>query len=1025
LNFPFLFIQEHLHNKEMSTTTTTTTTNSGVGGGGGGGELSSYSTDPMTASYQSLCSGMTYEQFMKHHISKPGEAYTHTRIGDKALNVHGGVYTIPPAILPVFWKKYYTHVFENAKLEFLTEKQNPERGIICIDFDFRYETSITKRQHTKEHIVDMIQSYIYTLEKLIEIPEDAQIPIYIFEKSDVNQLDDVTKDGIHMIIGVIVDRPIQRMLRARMLKELPDIWTDLPITNSWNDVLDEGISRGHTNWQLYGSRKPGHKPYMMKYYFVMLRDPDDESHAWMCQEEKTSKFNVKENFAKLSVQTAASGAPGAIELGYSSYPLLSNNPALKAEYDAILQQHRGSGSGRNGGQNGAAGGAGDGSKRIRLVVTGGGGGGVGGGNGSADALLSHNGSIVMEKITNHSELSMAVEIMLNMLEPKEYEIRETHYYTMALPSQYFDPYDKWLRVGLALHNTSDKLFLTWMLFSAKSQKFAITDIMKNYDTWCSFPYSPDGLTRRSIMYWAKNDCLEDYTRIRNETIDNFIHQTICNETTNDASTDVDLATVLYTIFKDRFVCVSVKDNIWYEFEKNRWVECDQGNSLRALISKDMHDIYTKKHREIMDTTSGLDPTCDQYTSARKRSRRIVDICTKLKTTSFKNNIMREVREQFYDKDFEEKIDTRPELLCFKNGVIDFKTKTFRRGQPDDNLSKTTKIDYIPLDQERHRILIDEINEFMAQLFPEPELREYMWEHLASTLIGTNREQTFNIYIGGGSNGKSKLIELMSACLGEYKAVLPITAVTQKRAMIGGASPELAVLKGVRYAVMQEPTKGDRINEGILKEITGGDDMTARALFKNTITFVPQFKLVVCTNVLFDIKSNDDGTWRRIRLCPYKSKFCEDPKSDDPEEPYQFLIDKNLDIKIKAWVNVFMAMLVKKAFETDGKVRTCAAVTASSNKYRNTQDYLSEFFRDKIRQADEDSYIKKTEVYEEFKKWYVVQHGKNIPKANELYDYMIKKFGKITGKGWRKCRIVYDDDDILDDEYSSSAGTDNE
>lgn len=1017
MNFPFLFIQEHLHNKEMSTTTTTTNS------GGGGSEATS--TDPMTASYQSLCSGMTYEQFMKHHISKPGEAYTHTRIGDKALNVHGGVYTIPPAILPVFWKKYYTHVFENAKLEFLTEKQNPERGIICIDFDFRYETSITKRQHTKEHIVDMIQSYIYTLEKLIEIPEDAQIPIYIFEKSDVNQLDDVTKDGIHMIIGVIVDRPIQRMLRARMLKELPDIWTDLPITNSWNDVLDEGISRGHTNWQLYGSRKPGHKPYMMKYHFVMLRDPDDESHAWMCQEDKTSKFNVKENFAKLSVQTAASGAPGAIELGYSSYPLLSNNPALKAEYDAILQQHRGSGSGRNGGQNGAAGGAGDGSKRIRLVVTGGGGGGVGGGNGSADALLSHNGSIVMEKITNHSELSMAVEIMLNMLEPKEYEIRETHYYTMALPSQYFDPYDKWLRVGLALHNTSDKLFLTWMLFSAKSQKFAITDIMKNYDTWCSFPYSPDGLTRRSIMYWAKNDCLEDYTRIRNETIDNFIHQTICNETTNDASTDVDLATVLYTIFKDRFVCVSVKDNIWYEFEKNRWVECDQGNSLRALISKDMHDIYTKKHREIMDTTSGLDPTCDQYTSARKRSRRIVDICTKLKTTSFKNNIMREVREQFYDKDFEEKIDTRPELLCFKNGVIDFKTKTFRRGQPDDNLSKTTKIDYIPLDQERHRVHIDEINEFMAQLFPEPELREYMWEHLASTLIGTNREQTFNIYIGGGSNGKSKLIELMSACLGEYKAVLPITAVTQKRAMIGGASPELAVLKGVRYAVMQEPTKGDRINEGILKEITGGDDMTARALFKNTITFVPQFKLVVCTNVLFDIKSNDDGTWRRIRLCPYKSKFCEDPKSDDPEEPYQFLIDKNLDIKIKAWVNVFMAMLVKKAFETDGKVRTCAAVTASSNKYRNTQDYLSEFFRDKIRPADEDSYIKKTEVYEEFKKWYVVQHGKNIPKANELYDYMIKKFGKITGKGWRKCRIVYDDDDILDDEYSSSAGTDNE
>ena len=115
----------------------------------------------------------------------------------------------------------------------------------------------------------------------------------------------------------------------------------------------------------------------------------------------------------------------------------------------------------------------------------------------------------------------------------------------------------------------------------------------------------------------------------------------------------------------------------------------------------------------------------------------------------------------------------------------------------------------------------------------------------------------------------------------------------------------------------------------------------------------------------------------------------------------------------------MAMLVKKAFETDGKVRTCAAVTASSNKYRNTQDYLSEFFRDKIRPvADEETCIKKTELYEEFKKWYVVQHGKNIPKGNELYDYMTKKYGKPSGKGWKKCRIVYDDDD--DDADADSA-----
>jgi phage/plasmid-associated DNA primase len=115
---------------------------------------------------------------------------------------------------------------------------------------------------------------------------------------------------------------------------------------------------------------------------------------------------------------------------------------------------------------------------------------------------------------------------------------------------------------------------------------------------------------------------------------------------------------------------------------------------------------------------------------------------------------------------------------------------------------------------------------------------------------------------------------MSACLGEYKAVLPITAVTQKRAMIGGASPELAVLKGVRYAVMQEPTKGDRINEGVMKQLTSGiDPIQARAPYMpQAITFIPQLKLVVCSNTMMEIKSNDHGTWRRIRVVPYKSLF---------------------------------------------------------------------------------------------------------------------------------------------------------
>ena len=88
----------------------------------------------------------------------------------------------------------------------------------------------------------------------------------------------------------------------------------------------------------------------------------------------------------------------------------------------------------------------------------------------------------------------------------------------------------------------------------------------------------------------------------------------------------------------------------------------------------------------------------------------------------------------------------------------------------------------------------------------------MWEHLASTLLGTTKNQTFNIYTGAGSNGKSMLVDLMSKCLGDLKGTVPITLITQKRTNIGSATPELAKLKGKRLAVMQEPQQKEKINE---------------------------------------------------------------------------------------------------------------------------------------------------------------------------------------------------------------------
>ena len=385
----------------------------------------------------------------------------------------------------------------------------------------------------------------------------------------------------------------------------------------------------------------------------------------------------------------------------------------------------------------------------------------------------------------------------------------------------------------------------------------------------------------------------------------------------------------------------------------------------------------------------------------------------------KNNIMREAKELFYDKDFLNKIDNNPHLLCFNNYVIDFKKKLHRPGQPDDYISKCTNIDYIPFDKviSKDKTTIDEIYEFMKQLFPNEELRKYMWEHLASTFIGNNDNQTFNIYTGSGRNGKSKMVDLMSKVLGDYKATIPITLLTQKRNNIGSTSSEIVQLMGVRYAVMQEPCKGEKINEGIMKEITGGDPIQGRALFKEAVTFIPQFKLVVCTNTLFDIKSNDDGTWRRIRVCDFMSKFLENPYEDEEkfpksEYPYQYIIDKKIDEKFSQWAPVLASILVNMAYKMGGVVKDSSIVMGSSDQYREGQDYLTEFIKEKIKKV-QGGKIKKTELWEVFKQWYIINYGRGLPKAREINDFMDKRFGKYVNR-WNNIMINYDDDDEEED-----------
>lgn len=917
--------------------------------------------------------------FLIKHKSKDTTTITHTRIGNTALGIYGGAYCIPPEELPIFYKLYCTHVFVNNRKEYLTEKQLTEHCPLLIDFDFRYDFSVEQRLHTEEHITDIVQLYLEEIKKLMQITENATIPVYVFEKPEVNRMQDkqITKDGIHIVFGIQMDRPVQIMLRNEVIKQIPDV-IDLPLQNTWETIIDDGICKGCTNWQVFGSQKPNNQRYNLTHYFEASMESNQE---WCIQKQELP--NILTEFPKFSAQ-------------YPNHPSFELFPYVQEEIKKSKEKPKV---------------ADDKKKTTKKPAN----------------LICYDDDIntpfdldqIVPTLTSHEALEVAVNNMLASIKSEsEFYIRETHEYTQILPEAYYMPGSHNLntKVAFALKHTDERLFVSWIMLRAKAEDFSFDDVPNQYKRWKNdFNPKQDGkqITRGSIMYWANNDAPEEFERIRQTSLDHLVIQSLFN------TAEWDHAKVLNYLFKGKYVSSgNSKHPTWLMFKQHRWQE-DKGSRLRCAISTDLFNVYYKKQTEIMALRKTGTLTEDENDKLTKQLDAITKLIIKFKTTSHKNNIMREAADIFFDDGFEEAADANPYLLCFTNGVFDFKTKQFRAGTPHDYITKTTGNPYYTKEEleTNHKETMNEINEFMAKLFPVEGLRKYMWDHLASSLIGDKKEHALNIYKGSGANGKSILADLMSHAIKDYFVIVPITLICSDRTKLGSATPEVMQLKAARYAISQEPSKNMILNDGIMKELTCGDMLTGRALYGNTITFKPQFTMAVCTNWRLGVNSDDDGTWRRMKEVTFMSKFVSPDEKYTDTTQYVYPKDKNLKAKLPVWAPVFVSMLVHRACETDGEVVDCPEVTAASQNYRQSQDSLNSFIVDRLEPCENEFGVSQQSLNAAFKEWFQVNVGQQRqPKVTELQEAVNRKFGSRHPKKnkWFTFKIredVDDDDDM--------------
>jgi len=909
-----------------------------------------------------------------------GKPITHTRIGSKARQISGGSYHIADSEIKEFNQLYHQYVFVEGNPEYLTETPR-HVGPLLIDLDFRYEQGTTERQHTEAHLFDTVDVFVGILKDMLVL-DDKDIPhfdVWVMEKPEPNPQPELTKDGVHIVFGLAVDRATRKMIRDQALEELEDVFEDLPLIQTsdtdtiMETVLDKGVALGTCQWQMYGSRKPGNDVYKV-----------------------VKAYRISNGGNTIEVAPSSVSEHQAVLAGASARAIGVPKPAVQEEYK---KRHEATAVALQAGKQketsaaaAAAAPAQEGGDAIPGPVA------SGGVSVYTPRVISQGPNIVGQPLT---EIRNQVETMLDELPFHEAHLRDAHEYAMALGPEYYDPRDAWLRVGWALRNTSNKLFGSWVLFSSRSSKFKLGDVadMKRiWDTSQSGGKTP--LTDRSLAYWCRTSNPEEYERLRQSSIGDAMESSL------NGQAEFDVANVLFRIFNGEYRCASIKHRIWYKFTGHYWKRIDEGTDLRMQISQHLSPMYRKEFDKMTTMLAGMDEGDEAYDRIKKKARNYNNIATNLKKTAYKNNVMRECCELFYDADFLDRLDMNPMLLGCENGVVDFEKGCFREGLPDDYVSTTTGLMYdeSALDSEEAAPIRAEIENFMRMLFTEPAKCEYMWEHLSAVLIGTNDNQLFNIYNGEGSNGKSKLVELMTEVLGAYKGVVPVSLVTSKRTTIGSVSPEIAKLKPCRYAVMQEPSKGDTLNEGILKELTGGDPITGRGLYQDSVEYVPQFSLAVCCNQMFQIKSDDHGTWRRMGVVNYTSSFMEDP---DPDDPLQFKKDKKLAMRFKTWAPVMLVMLANRAFKNKGEVTLCEEVKLASNQYRSSQDHIAEFLEERV-SIREGSLLRKQAVSEEFKAWHTGLYSGRAPAASDLFKQITKKYGEFNKKaaGWCNVALSY-------------------
>ena len=404
---------------------------------------------------------------------------------------------------------------------------------------------------------------------------------------------------------------------------------------------------------------------------------------------------------------------------------------------------------------------------------------------------------------------------------------------------------------------------------------------------------------------------------------------------------------------------------WLTWDTVCWHRDREDIRLRAQVDAMMETLRDRL----------LDQPKEQTTDERRRVEALKTHYHRSNHTSRVTSMLREARGKPGMQMQTGEFDRDPWLFNCTNGTVDLRTGELREHRREDYLTLASEVAYVP--DAQHDVWTRFLFETTGG---DAELCAYMQHAAGYSLTGSTREKVLFFGYGPTDAGKGTFVDALLSAMGEYGKVADFGTFLDRRDHPGGARDDLADLRGARLVVSQEMKQGEKLAEGLVKTLTGGEQVKARHLYQEGFTFRPAFKLWLMANDPPQVRDDDEALWNRMRRIPFQYRVP--PHLVDPSIKATFQDDPEARSAVLAWMVAGCL-----AWQREG-LATPASVAASTATYRREMDPLAEWIEECCVVA-EDVWTVSAELWQNYETW----TGGRPPMTQDA-------FGKrLNGRGW--------------------------